>query len=91
MQPQGTNHIRSFVCDTRDQSVTTLDTRKETDFGGQQTQLREDAHSYWQLYAKYRHHWPTLIFWILLVGGEATIVILLRRIEPRTLPTEMQV
>lgn len=81
MQPQGTDHIRSFVLDTRDHSIRTSSTPETTDFGGQQTKVHEDVNSYWQLYARYRHHWPTTIFWLLLLGGEAAIFIMHRRQE----------
>lgn len=84
MQPQGTDHIRTFTFDTRDKSIRTIETNEKTDFGGQQTKVHEDATSYWQLYAKYRHAWPTAVFWIVLIGGEALIVLTLRRMEPRT-------
>ena len=83
MQPQGTGHIRHFVFDTHDRSISTSDTGGVTDFGGQQTLVHEHETSYWQIYARYRHGWPTTVFWLILIGGEAAVVVVFRRMKAR--------
>jgi hypothetical protein len=81
-QPKGTDRIRGFVFDTRDQSIKTFDTKEAADFETQQNRVHEDATSYWNLYAKYRHRWPTEVFWIILLGGEIGVVVLYFRLKP---------
>jgi hypothetical protein len=87
--PQGTDQIRSFIFDTRDRSIKTFASQERADFEQQQNRVHEDATSYWYLYARYRHHWPTTVFWLLLLSGEAAIVILVVRRRPKTSANDM--
>jgi len=82
MQPNGTDAIRRFIFDTRDQSIKTFATGDKADFIGQQNMVHMDEQSYWVMYARYRHRWPSVAFWLLLLGGESGIIFALLRIQP---------
>jgi len=82
MHPQSTDRIRRFTFDTRNRSIETSDSSIKADFGQQQTMVHEDSNSYWQLYAVNRRHWPEPVFWLLLLVGEAAIVICAIRMKP---------
>lgn len=81
-QPQGTDHIRNFVFDTRDQSVQTSDTDATGDFMSQQNSVHQDQKSYWNLYAQYRHRWPTAAFWAILIVGWGALVVVVQQLKP---------
>ncbi len=82
VQPQGTDHVKNFVFDTRDQSIRTSDTNTAGDFTSQQNSVHQDQNSYWVLYARNRHVWPTLVFWVLLLGGWSALVAAVQRLKP---------
>ncbi|MEG9433348.1 hypothetical protein [Terriglobus sp. ADX1] len=81
-QPQGTGHVRNFVLDTRDESIQTSDTNVAGDFISQQDTVHQDQHSYWNLYVQNRHRWPTVAFWLILLGGWGAIVTLVQQLKP---------
>lgn len=81
-QPQGTDHIRNFVFDTRNQSIQTSDTNTAGDFTSQQNSVHQDQNSYWNLYARNRHDWPTVVFWIILLGGWSGFVTVSQKLKP---------
>lgn len=74
MHPNGTDGIRRFVFDTKDQSIQTFATGDKSDFGDQQNLVHQDERSYWVMYARYHHSWPRLVFWAILLSGEMSIV-----------------
>ena len=82
VHPQGTDHVKSFVFDTRDQSIRTSDTNISGDFTSQQNSVQQDQNSYWNLYARNRHGWPTVVFWVLLLGGWSALVATGQRLKP---------
>ena len=82
--PYAKSAVRRFIFDTRDRSIQTFPTSDMTDFTGEQDRVHGDKTSYWQIYAQYRHRWPTAVLWLLIVAGEAAIVGLFRTIKPRT-------
>jgi hypothetical protein len=73
MQPNGTDAIRRFVFDTKNQSIQTFATGDKADFEDQQNLVHQDENSYWVMYARYRRTWPNLIFWAILLSGEISI------------------
>jgi hypothetical protein len=81
-QPQGTDHVRNFVFDTRDQSIQTSDTNTTGDFTSQQNSVHQDQNSYWNLYAQNRHDWPTVLFWIIVLGGWSALVTIVQQLKP---------
>lgn len=87
--PNGISGVRRFVFDTRDRSIQTFPTGDSADFEGQQNRVHADNTSYWQIYAQYRHHWPTAVLWLLILGGEAAILTLFLRIKPRTVARDL--
>jgi hypothetical protein len=62
-----------FSFNTRDRSIQTFDMGIPISFEQVQTLVHQDANSYWNLYAQYRHHWPNYILAILIIGGEGAI------------------
>ena len=81
-QPQGTDHVRKFVFDTRDQSIQTWDTNTAGDFTSQQNSVHQDQNSYWSLYARNRHGWPVVVFWVILLGGWSALVAIVQQLKP---------
>ncbi len=81
-QPQGTDHVKNFVFYTRDQAIQTSDTNTAGDFISQQNSVHQDHNSYWNLYARNRHGWPTVVFWVLLLGGWSALVVVVQRLKP---------
>ena len=81
-QPQGTDHVRNFVFDTRDRAIRTSDTNTAGDFTSQQNSVHKDQTSYRNLYARNRHGWPTVVFWVLLIGGWSALIAVLQRLKP---------
>jgi hypothetical protein len=81
-QPQGTDHVRNFVFDTRDQSIQTSDTNTAGDFISQQNSVHQDQNSYWNLYARNRHSWPSVVFWVILLGGWSALVAVVQQLKP---------
>jgi hypothetical protein len=66
------NSVRGFTFDTRDLSVKTFDPPPLTWHEGDPSPT-EHPYSYWNLYTKYRRHWPNYIFVALILAGEGTI------------------
>jgi hypothetical protein len=81
-QPEGTDHVKNFVFDTRDQSIQTSDTNTAGDFTSQQNSVHQDQNSYWNLYARYRHGWPAVVFWVILLGGWSALVAVVLQLKP---------
>ena len=81
-QPQGTDHVRNFVFDTRNQSIQTSDTNTAGDFTSQQNSVHQDQNSYWNLYALHRHGWPAVVFWVIVLGGWSALVAVVQRLKP---------
>lgn len=81
-QPEGTDHVRNFVFDTRDQSIQTSDTNTAGDFTSQQNSVHQDQNSYWNLYARHRHGWPVVAFWVILIGGWSALVAVVLQLKP---------
>jgi len=81
-----TYKVRKFVFDTR---TRTLDFKDATDpnaptlnysdpaamdaFTAAQTSVHQDADSYWKLYERYRHHWPSYVLVFMILVGEGII------------------
>jgi hypothetical protein len=72
------NYVRGFTFDTRDLSIKTFDPPPLTWHEGEPSPL-EHPFSYWNLYTKYRHHWPNYIFIALILAGECAIALSLWR------------
>jgi hypothetical protein len=66
--------VRSFVFDTRDRSIVTKSTDDALNFGSVQDRVHADAASYWNLYARYRPHWPNYVLLALIATGEGLIL-----------------
>jgi hypothetical protein len=81
-QPRGTDHVKNFVFDTRDQSIQTSDTNTAGDFTSQQNSVHQDQDSYWNLYARNRHGWPAVVFWVILLGGWSALVAVVQQLKP---------
>jgi hypothetical protein len=81
-QPEGTDHVRNFVFDTRKQSIQTSDTNTAGDFISQQNSVHQDQNSYWNLYARNRHGWPAVAFWVVLLGGWSALVAVVQQLKP---------
>lgn len=67
-----TSKTRGFLFDTRDLTfrVTVPDVQVRE---WSATDPPADAHSYWDIYAQYRHRWPDYEFITLLIVGECAI------------------
>ena len=81
-QPQGTDHVKNFVFDTRDQSIQTSDTHTAGDFTSQQNSVHRDQNAYWNLYAQNRHSWPTVVFWVILLAGWSPLIAVIQLLKP---------
>jgi hypothetical protein len=81
-QPEGTDHVRNFVFDTRNQSIQTSDTNTAGDFMSQQNSVHQDQNSYWNLYARNRHAWPAVAFWVVLLGGWSALIAVVQQLKP---------
>jgi hypothetical protein len=81
-----TSSVRHFTFDTRTREFHTTDpegpashvfqsgSSSDVDkWAATQTSVRDDADSYWKLYARYRHDWPDYIFAVLIIAGEGAI------------------
>ena len=81
-----TSATHHFVFDTRTRSYQVTDkdgsqapspqASDSTDLNAwtaAETHAHDDANSYWQLYAQYRHHWPNYILALLIITGEGAI------------------
>ena len=49
-------------------------------WGDAQTQARTDSNGFWNLYAKYRHHWPNYLLVALIVLGEGSLIVGVRKL-----------
>jgi hypothetical protein len=49
-------------------------------WGDAQTQARTDSNGFWNLYAKYRHHWPNYLLVALIVLGEGSLIAGVRKL-----------
>lgn len=80
--------VRPFTFDTRTRTFQTPDderlaggapTGSQTDqvnkWAAAETSAHEDSNSYWNMYGRYRHHWPNYVLLLLIVGGEAVIAL----------------
>ncbi len=85
-QPQGIDRIRNFVFDTQDQTIHTSDTNVTGNFTSQQNSVHQDQNSYWNLYAHYRHRWPTMVFWALLTVGWVALFAFVPQLKPAGTP-----
>ena len=68
-----TRHLHSFLFNTRDGSIKSVDLSEVVDFGDQQTRVHEDENAYWVLYSQNRHRWPSFVLIVLLFAGEIGI------------------
>jgi len=65
--------IVRFVFNTRDRSIQTVHTTVPVSFEQVQNMVHRDDLSYWNLYAKYRHHWPNYLLAFLILAGWSAI------------------
>jgi hypothetical protein len=49
-------------------------------WGNAQTQARTDSNGFWNLYAKYRQHWPAYLLITLVVLGEGGLIVGVRKL-----------
>jgi hypothetical protein len=81
-----TSRMRNFVFDTRTRVFQASETKDSVSKASQgsdtdnlaawtaaETSVHNDATSYWNLYAQYRHHWPNYVLMILIIVGEGAI------------------
>jgi len=67
-----TSTVRRFMFDTRTRESKTFPVGPLS-WDAANTQAQTGDNSYWVLYAKYRHRWPTYVLWALLLLGEGGI------------------
>jgi hypothetical protein len=73
-----TSSVRRFTFDTHTQAFQSApEGPLSWEAANDRAQLGEG--SYWELYARYRHHWPNYILLVLIGGGECAIGLLIRR------------
>jgi hypothetical protein len=73
-----TSSVRRFTFDTKTQAFQS-EPEGPLSWEAANDQAPLGDQSYWQLYSRYRHHWPNYILLILIVGGECAIGLLIRR------------
>jgi hypothetical protein len=74
-----THSIRTFSFDTKTRKYQSSASSVPASFEDMATRAQQDPTSYWKLYAQYRHHWPSYVLLLLIVFGEGTIYIAVRR------------
>jgi hypothetical protein len=73
-----TSSVRRFTFDTHTQVFqSALEGPLSWDAANDKAQLGDE--SYWKIYARYRHRWPTYVLLILIVAGEGAIGLWIRR------------
>lgn len=88
-----TYKVRRFIFDTRTRNFAFKDPVGPTSpilnysdpaaldaFGTAQTHVHEDTDSYWRLYDRYRHHWPSFLLFLLISLGEGAIFLWVRTV-----------
>ena len=65
--------VQRFVFDTRTLRIE-VEPVGPTTWDAANDKAQTGPQSYWVLYRKYRHKWPTVVFWLLLLSGESMIV-----------------
>lgn len=80
-----TETIRKFTFDTRTRIYEFSDSGVHATFEEVATRAQQDPTSYWRLYDQYRHHWPNYVLLALIVAGESTICLAVRKLWNATL------
>ncbi|HEU5350518.1 MAG TPA: hypothetical protein VFU55_02910 [Terracidiphilus sp.] len=78
--------VRSFIFDTRSRAIKLSEPIGQNvhSFGyvnsagmdawsAANDEAQTGANSYWRIYARYRHHWPTYVLVLMILAGEGTI------------------
>ena len=72
--------IRKFTFDTRTLVYQVSAPLEKATFEDVATKAQDDPDSYSKLYAQYRKSWPFYVLLLLIVSGEATIFVLVKRL-----------
>lgn len=97
-----TSSVRSFVFDTRTLEFRASEPENLKGrplnptsqaaleaWGDAQTHVQTDPDSYWKMYYRYRHRWPTYVFWAIFAAGEFGIFFYVREMWKRPLSPPM--